>query len=370
MKTTRFLPLSLALLALAAAACGPKSSGSSPAPADLLVLTQPPGPLAGVAGSLYGIDLSKPATEAVSASALYQTGKTPNAMILQGGEIWVADSSDAKVEVLTFVRQNGLVELAPAASPAVLEPGSYPEFLSPAPDGSVLVTLGAYPGRTSGQLAQLGASPVALKGYLNLTTASVMSWGIASEGGRTAVADTGALAGMPGIYLLDGQNQGTGTLPVATTAPSGVAFDGSNRLVVTEEGDFLGDGLVEVFDLARNVSTLQVPVLGSPAQVAVAGHRVYASDASSLTLWIIDLSELHPQAQPIRLPPPAGCSTSAGFCYSSGVHVDGAGHVWVCAWEKIGLTANMGQVFETDPEGAILNTYTIPEAAQDLVFLP
>ena len=351
---------------LVAGGCGKANSGNTVLPQApyVIALSQPAG---SVPGSLYALS---PTTGTVQKLNL-NVGLIPNSMLLDGDSLYVVNAGDSTISVISltestsniYMHNNGYIPL-----PA----GSAPEYLT---ETTVNGTKTGYV--TLNQINQIEVINLSKNTVLSVIPLPDYStwnskfqthpWGIAAVNNEIMVANNGmsytdftyASPGM--ISVIDPSVQAV-TKDITTTGINLQAVEPLTQtgFIVISNGNYGSiSGYAELFDNAFT-ETKAIPLSGGGAGIAISttgmgyvasnsivGYDEIDTDAGTF----VSTTDLSKQVKGL-----------SGYNLTS-IKFAPDGTLWATDWQD-----NM--VFEIDPRtNTVIKTFTLPEHAQDVVFV-
>ncbi len=356
----------LAILTVSAG-CGKTSTGTAvlkQAP-YVIALSQPGG---SVPGSLYALSPTQGTVQKLNLSV----GLTPNSMLLDGSSLYVVNEGDSTISVITIAKtaagismtNNGYIQLPY---------NSDPEYL----------TVTTVNGMDKGYVSLNETNQIAV---LNMDKNTVLEdisvpsygawdpsfqphpWEISLVDGKVMLANNGGdyaafTYTSPGMVSVIDQSSDRISGSITTTTGinlQAVAPLTTTGFVVVSVGNYGSvGGYAELFDNS-GVERHAVPLSGGGAAIAISGTGTgyvaldsmvgYDTIDTNTGQWITT-TDLTKQVSGLK----------GGWLTSIKLAPDGT--LWATDWQD-----NM--VFEIDPRtNTVMKTFTLPEAAQDVVFV-
>ncbi len=353
------------------AGCGKASSGNTVLPQApyVIALSQPSG---STPGSLYALS---PTQGTVTKLGLH-VGLMPNSMLLDGETLYVVNAGDSTLSVISITESSssiymvnqGVIPLPPVNQAYA----NYPEYM----------TVTTFKGLQKGYVSLNGGNAVMV---LNMNKNTVLGsipikpytawnpkfqplpWGITAINNRIIVANNGLsytdlTYAEPGMISVIDPSQDTVAQNITTADAIDLqaAAATSTGFVVIANGNYstIG-GYAALFDNAFT-ETAVIPLSGGGAGVAVSttgigyvalSSRVGYDEINTNAGTFITTTDLTRQVKGLT-----------GYSLTS-IKFAPDGTLWATDWSD-----NM--VFEIDPQtNTVIKTFTLPEPAQDVVFV-
>ena len=358
------------------AGCGKASSGNAALPQApyVIALSQP----YGTPGNLYALS---PTTGTIEKLNL-KIGNIPNDMLIDNGNLYVVNAGDSTISVISisetasnlYLDNQGVISFTPLSQSSP----NYPEYITVTTSQGIqkgYVTLNG-----SNYVAVLNMEKNTVLGYIPITsyTKWISSfgpypWGVAVVNKKIMVTNFGVdygactKAGCP--YTAPGMvsviDPSTDSLLTPVTTTTGINLQAVEPLtqtgfIVISNGNYgsIG-GYAELFDNAFAEKTA-IPLSGGGSGIAISTTGIgyvalnsivgYDTINTNTGLWITT-TDLSKQV-----------SGLTGYNLTS-IKFAPDGTLWATDWQD-----NM--VFEIDPQtNKVIKTFTLPEPAQDVVFV-